>query len=141
MPPSHSDFVLAGFANFNNGDWEAASANLHPEFVWVNDADTAGVMGVELELRGPAQMRAWWASFFGQWDEWEMVPGEPREGSGGRVFIPCRFTGTGKGSGVPIEFDFFQVWDFKDGSPVRIRNIRDPDAALAAAGLDQSAQE
>jgi hypothetical protein len=141
MPATNGDRVLAAYASFNSGNWEAASANLHPEFVWINDPDTAGVMGAQVELRGPAELREWWRGFFGQWEEWEMVPGEPLEGSEGRVFIPCRFSGRGQGSGVPIDFDFFQVWHFREGLPVRITNIRDREAALATAGIrDHSSQ-
>jgi hypothetical protein len=135
MPPTNGEIVLAAFARFNSRDWERATSVLHPEFVWINDADTAGVMGTPVELHGPVELRDWWQSFFGQWDEWRMDTREPQEGSGGSILIPCRFIGRGPGSGVPIEFDFFQVWDFKDAMPVRITNIRDREAASKAAGL------
>jgi ketosteroid isomerase-like protein len=142
MSPTNSEIVLRGFDSFNRGDWDAATSNVHPAFVWINDEDTALLMGSPVELHGPEELREWWRGFFGQWEEWRMEPGETVEGEDGRVFLPVQFTGRGKGSGVPIEFDFFNVWEIRDGMPARITNIRDRDAALAAAGLmDQSSQE
>jgi ketosteroid isomerase-like protein len=141
MPLNHREIVLRGFQSFNAGDWEAASSNLHPDFVWVNDEETARLTGTPVEAVGPAELRRTWRAFFDLWQEWRMTPGQPVDGGDGRVLIPVHFTGLGKESGVPIEFDYFQVWEFRDGMTVRITQFRDHEAALAAAGLaDQSRQ-
>ena len=65
-----------------------------------------------------------------------MEPGQPVESDSGRVLVPVTFTGRGRGSGVPIEWDYFQVWEFaEDGRPLKISNIRDENGAREAAGL------
>ena len=135
MAEGNIELVLRSYAAFNRSDWAAATDELQPNCVWVNDAATAGLMASALELRGIGEIRDWWQAWFGQWDEWRMEPGDPAEGEAGAVFIPCRFSGRGKESGVPVEVGFFQVWEFEDRLPVRITNIRTREDALAAAGL------
>ena len=135
MTESHIDVVLRSYAAFNRGDWEAATSEMHPEFAWINNRETAGLMGWEIELHGAEATRTWWASFFGDWEQWNMDPGEPREGSRGRVFVPCTFSGRGPGSGVPVAQEFFQVWEFRGGLATRVTNLREREDALAGAGL------
>jgi ketosteroid isomerase-like protein len=145
LPPvatPNAAIVLSAFDAFNSGDWELATRNLDPDFEWVNDEETSRMTGTELEARGPERVREFWRSFSSFWEEWRMQPGEPVESASNRVLVPVKSTGRGKGSGVPIEFDFFQVWTIRDGAPMRIENHRDRSAAMSAAGLDpQSLQE
>ena len=131
MTPSNPDIALRAFESFNSGDWEGATRGLGPDFVWVNDAETSRMTGTALEARGPDAVREFWHSFFSQWDEWRMEPGEPVEEPPGLVTIPVTFTARGSGSGVPIVFEFIQVWEIEDGRPVRITNKRGSDAALS----------
>lgn len=141
MAPTNIDIVLRAFERFNSGDWEAVTRNVHPDFTWVNDVETARLTGSAVEIQGPGELREFWRAFFDLWEEWRMEPGAPIEVASGAVCLPVRFTGRGKGSGVPIEFDYFQVWEIRDGLPARINNVRDRKAALEAAGLeDQSSQ-
>jgi ketosteroid isomerase-like protein len=127
--------VLLGFEVFNRGDWEAAS-RVRDDFVWVNDEDAARMTATPARAAGPEELREFWEAFFGQWEKWRMDPGEPVESQDGKVLVPVRFTGRGRGSGVPIEWNYFQVWEFAgDGRPLRISNIRDEAVAREAAGL------
>jgi SnoaL-like domain len=135
MASRYVDSVLLGFEVFNRGDWEAAS-NVRDDFVWINDADTASMTATPAKATGPKELREFWDAFFGQWEEFRMEPGEPVESDSGAILVPVRFTGRGRGSGVPIEWDYFQVWEFaEDGRPQRISNIRDRARAMAAAGV------
>jgi ketosteroid isomerase-like protein len=53
----------------------------------------------------------------------------------GRVFTRHKQSAIGKGSGVPIEVEYFSVWELEAGLVVRIRHYLDRDEALEAAGL------
>jgi ketosteroid isomerase-like protein len=52
-----------------------------------------------------------------------------------RVMVLAHQWATGKGSGVPVELHFGQIWEFRDGKVIRIRNYIDENSALEAAGL------
>jgi ketosteroid isomerase-like protein len=139
MASAKVESVRLGFEIFNGGDWEAAS-NVRDDFVWLNDPDVAHLSGTA-QATGPDQLRNFWDEFSRQWEAFRMDPGEAIESDSGAVMVSVHFTARGRGSGVPIHFDFFQVWEFaEDGRPLRISNVRDRDAALAAAGLDHSSQ-
>ena len=53
----------------------------------------------------------------------------------GRVFSRHKQSAIGKGSGVPIEVEYFSVFEVEAGLLVRIRHYLDRDEALEAAGL------
>jgi len=55
----------------------------------------------------------------------------------GRVFSSHRQSAIGKGSGVPIEVEYFSVFELEAGLVVRIRHYLDRDEALDAAGLSE----
>ena len=50
-------------------------------------------------------------------------------------FASYRQSAVGKGSGVPIELEYFAVYEVNDGTVVRTRQYLDRDTALEAAGL------
>jgi len=54
---------------------------------------------------------------------------------GDRVLQSVRQRATGAASGVPFEGDLFQVWQLRDGVPVRMEMFFDRAKALARAGL------
>ena len=77
--------------------------------------------------------------FFREWTEpwedfeidWDLEQGDPD-----RVLATIDMRGTGRGSGVPTEMRFFQVWTFRGGRAVRMEMYNDPDEARRAAGLE-----
>ena len=52
-----------------------------------------------------------------------------------RVLVAVRQAGTGQGSGVPVELEYFQLWTFRDGKAVRFEVIMSEEKAREAAGL------
>ena len=54
-----------------------------------------------------------------------------------RVFASYRQSAIGKGSGVPIELEYFAVYEVENGQVVRTRHYLDRDKALEAAGLQK----
>ena len=69
------------------------------------------------------------------WAEYEITFPELVEGSDGRVLASMRHRARGPGSSVVVEGDLFQVWELRDGRPVRMEMFFDRQKALAAAGL------
>lgn len=79
-------------------------------------------------------------SFFRQWigafDDFRF---EVREciDAGDAVYVHMHQWGRGKGSGVPAETDFWQVWLFFEGKVVRFVQKPDRHQALEAVGLPE----
>jgi len=69
------------------------------------------------------------------WQGYEIDLVEAVDAPGDRVFQAVRQRATGAVSGVPFEGDLFQVWELRDGWPVRMEMFFDRAKALAAAGL------
>jgi len=76
-------------------------------------------------------------AFAGIRDAYEGVRIEPEAfiDAGDDVVVIARVTGTGRGSGVDIEWRHGYIWTIRDGKGVRFRWFNKPDEALKAAGL------
>jgi ketosteroid isomerase-like protein len=58
--------------------------------------------------------------------------------TGENVVTATRMSGVGRGSGVEVEMQIFQVWTFREGRVLRlIGGYRDRAEALEAAGLSE----
>jgi ketosteroid isomerase-like protein len=55
--------------------------------------------------------------------------------AGDEVVVLAHYTGTGRGSGVPVEGEHGYVWTVKDGLAVRFRWFQSHSEALETAGL------
>jgi uncharacterized protein len=104
-----------------------------PEVVWDTSASGMPMAGV---YHGWEGVRKFWIEWLGPWDDWGIEHTEYID-AGDAVVLVSRQTGTGKGSGVRIESDFFAVWDLKDSKIVSYRLYESRAEALAAAGLSE----
>jgi hypothetical protein len=55
MTLTNGQIVLAALRELQQRRLGKGNERPHPGFVWINDADTAGVMGTPVELHGPAE--------------------------------------------------------------------------------------
>ncbi len=58
------------------------------------------------------------------------------DGPGEQVVVLAHYTGTGRGSGVPVEGEHGYVWTIRDGLAVRFLWFQSHREALDAAGLE-----
>ena len=72
--------------------------------------------------------------YFGTWSDYRMEAEEFVD-AGERVVAVLLEHGRGKGSGIPFDHRFAQVWTFRAGRIVRWEVFADKAAALDAAGL------
>jgi ketosteroid isomerase-like protein len=69
------------------------------------------------------------------WDDFRFVPEEVID-AGDNVVTAVTIQGKGKGSGVDVRMQVFQVWTLRDSKVVRVvGGYRDRSEALEAAGL------
>jgi ketosteroid isomerase-like protein len=121
---------LRGVEAVNSHDFESAFGALSDDFEYhtfepVADWDVA---------RGPEAIVAAFGRLVEQFPDWRVEPREFTEVRGGTAVV-VRLTGraTGRSSGVAVEQDFSEVWELRDGRPVRVRSYLDHDEALKAA--------
>jgi|SRR5215207_801255 len=70
-----------------------------------------------------------------QFDDWRIQVGRWIDAGPDRVVALTRQTATGKGSGVPVELNLGQVWEFEGRRVARVRAYLSHAEALEAAGL------
>ena len=85
--------------------------------------------------RGPAGVREFFRRWVGAFDNWDYEIGEMTE-VGDWVVFHMRQRGRGKGSGVPVTDNFWQVWRIREGK--LIHRIRRPNKAAALEAVGQS---
>ena len=74
--------------------------------------------------------------YWGTWEDYRLDAEEIRE-AGSSVFVAMRERMRGKGSGVPIDRRWAQVWTFHRGRIIRWELFEDRAEALEAAGLSE----
>ena len=113
-----------GYDAFNRGDFDAATAFLHPEVEW----ERAGDVGPS--LRGRDAVREWMEpeAFTRQQNEIREITVH-----GDKVLVYADFHGVGAGSGIELTQSGYQLWTIGDGLAVKVQIFFDRDEALAAA--------
>jgi ketosteroid isomerase-like protein len=86
------------------------------------------------EYRGPEEIGGYMRGFLEPWDD-AVIAAESFIANGDCVVVGVHQQATGKGSGAPVEFRYFQVWTFAGETVLRMESIRERSDALEAAGL------
>jgi hypothetical protein len=127
--PSLADFRTAYMANtelFNSHEFERAFAGFPEHFEWLSFDGT--LLG-----RGPAAVAREFHELVKDLKAWRVDPQEFIEAGARSFLIRCVGHGTGRYSGAEPAIEWFQLWEFEGGLPVRVSEFRDRDEALAAA--------
>jgi ketosteroid isomerase-like protein len=115
---------------WREGRVEDALRGLGDDFEWVVPNHPEGAV-----RHGPDSVIQFFHEWVEPWEElhidWELEQGEPD-----RVLASIDMGGRGRGSGVPAEMRFFQVWTFRGRRAVRMEMYNDEDQARRAAGLE-----
>jgi ketosteroid isomerase-like protein len=104
-----------------------------PEIVW--DTSASGLPSASV-YHGHQGVRRFFRDWLAPWDDYEIEPSDCID-AGDAVVLVFRQAGTGRGSGVRIERDFFAIYDLKDSKVVRFRLFESREQALEAAGLSE----
>jgi uncharacterized protein len=126
--------VRAMTAAYARGEWQVAMEALDPDIEWNFSAIDWPDQGV---ASGREEVLRFFRRFLGAWDHYD-VEFEGFIPAGDDVVVFVRETGVGKGSRVPVEHAWTQVWTVRNGRMVRFRAFSDREEALAAAGLAAS---
>jgi ketosteroid isomerase-like protein len=104
-----------------------------PEIVW--DASASGLPSAGI-YHGHEGVRRFFRDWLAPWDDYEI---EAREyiDAGDAVVLVFRQAGTGRGSGIRTERDFFGNYELENSKVVRFRLFATREQALEAAGLSE----
>ena len=130
MSQENVEIARRAYETFNAGDisgWlpmHSADAELH-------DLPNVPDPGVH---RGHVEMRTWAQGLI---ETTEYLRFEPQRfiEAGERVLVPVRASAKGRGSGVPVEMSFVDVFEFSDGKIRRLGSYVNEAEALEAVGL------
>ena len=104
-----------------------------PEIVWDTSASGLPSAGV---YHGHEGVRRFFRDWLGPWTDYELEARECIE-AGDAVVLVFRQAGTGRGSGVRTERDFFGVWELENSKVVRFRLFASRDQAFRAAEMSE----
>ena len=118
-------FLHVGFgAGFDSGDLAA-------DCEWIPAPEVPGAHVIRGRDEFIEFMKTWTQDFENWSTRYERLVALPDD----RVLVLAYQSATGKASGVPVDLHFGQIWEFRDGTVIRIRNYIDENSALEAAGL------
>jgi ketosteroid isomerase-like protein len=125
------DLVRSIFADWERGDFSRSEwADPDIEYVIVDGPDPGSTRGLAAMARrageelSPAQNT-------------RLAAKDIRELDGERVLVVINGSGRGKSSGVEIDYEEIQVFDFRDGKVIRLTVYYEPKGALADLGLEE----
>jgi ketosteroid isomerase-like protein len=118
---------------FEEGDRDKWREYFDPDVVWDTSASNWPSAGV---LHGHEGVERFFRDWLGTWEDFEVATTEYLD-AGSSVVVAFRQSGTGRGSGIHIERDFFAIYDLRDSKVVRYRMYDSREEALEAAGLSE----
>lgn len=99
-----------------------------PECVW--DVSHLGWPDQQV-YHGPEGAKQFLAEWADAWHDWELEAEEFVD-AGERVVVIAEQRGRSKGSGIPLDMRFAQVWTVRDGRAIRMEMYASVDEALEA---------
>jgi hypothetical protein len=105
----------------------------HEDVVW----DLSGIPAapdVSPKSHGPESVRDFFRRWAGTFQDWDYTVEKLTAGPG-TVLAQIHQWGTGKGSGVPVDAKFWQIWVMQRGQAIRVTHRLDEVEALKDAGL------
>lgn len=102
-----------------------------PEIVW--DASASGLPSAGV-FHGHEGVRRFFEEWLAPWADYEIETRDTID-AGEAVVLVFRQAGTGRGSGIRTERDFFGVWELRNSKVVRFRLFESRQQAFEAAGL------
>ena len=133
MSQENVEIVRRIYSGWAEGDFTVGVGLLERNVTLVIDPGIPDGGGVFVGREG---VRAYMTSFLDAWDSLT-IAAESVEGTGDSVFVKVRQSGIGRGSGVPVETAYVQLWTFRGSRVIRLESILSEKEALEAVGLSE----
>jgi ketosteroid isomerase-like protein len=132
MSQENVETLRRGLEAFNRSDVEGALEVLDAEVEWYPAIQS--MLGEMTVYRGHQGIRDMFRNLDEVYLEFRIEDAEFRD-LGDRVVATCRIRARGRQSGAESDTPFGYVFDFRNGTVVRVRVFLDHKEALEAAGL------
>jgi uncharacterized protein len=131
MSQENVEIVKRFSRHFEQGDREKWRETFDPDVVWDTSASRMPAAGI---YHGHQGVERFFREWLGAWSDYGIEYREYIDAGDSVVIVFCQ-SGTGRGSGIRTERDFFAVYDLSDSKVVRYRQYESREEALEAAGL------
>jgi hypothetical protein len=131
MSGENVEVVKRFMSRFEAGDRQEWREHFDPDVVWDTSPSQMPAAGV---YRGHEGVERFFRDWLGTWTDYEVANSEYID-AGDAVIVAFHQTGTGRGSGVRVERDFFGVYELRESKVVRFRLYESRQEALEAVGL------
>lgn len=137
MSQENVEIVRRLYGAWARGDFSAHREAFAPDVrsgrVMGGDAEGTGLSGEWQGLDGLVENARLWLS---AWKDLKVEPEEFLE-AGNKVVVFTRQTGIAKASGIPLDRDFADVYELRDGKVIEVRFYWRREDAIEAAGLQE----
>jgi len=133
VPTSDRERARIAYEAMNRGDFDGALQTLAPDIEWTDPPEWPE----RRDVQGREAVKEMWLRSVEPFESFRFETLEFIEGAD-RSFHALRLSGTGTGSGAPVEMLRYQVsFAGPDGLAARLENYFDRDQALRAAGINR----
>ena len=129
MSQQNVEIVRAIFRGLENAGVEGMLPFLHEEFEYFPAEERGSVHGHD-------GLRRYFRRWMEAWDEFHLRPTEFLD-AGDHVFVGAALNGRGRGSGVEVRMEGWQVWLIRGERAARCEEYSDRAEALEAVGLPE----
>jgi ketosteroid isomerase-like protein len=134
MSQENVETVQRAVAAWNADDLDACLAELDPDVEW-HPSIEPGLEGTATTYRGHDGARRAWREYRGEaWDRLTSRPQEVRD-LGESVLLLGQMDLTARTTGIEISQELGELFEFREGKIVRVRDFLTHAEALEAAGL------
>ena len=131
MSEQNIDLLRPVYAEWGRGNWEPRFDVYDERMEWGWSSEFPGLAGVYRDQAQPnARLRDW----LSPWQQWQ-CEAEEFVADGEHVVVLARYSGRGKGGGVPVNVEGAHVWRIHDRKAVRLEIFSDRAKALRSVGL------
>ena len=133
MSQENVDKVMRGFSLYNEGNRDVLYDLVDLDVVW---RDLGHAPDLPEVTRGIAALRALTEQWDQAFDDFRAEVQECIDVEDSVLCVTC-WRGEGKGSGLTMELNRAEVWEFENGKIIRVTVYPDKAAALEAVGLSE----
>jgi ketosteroid isomerase-like protein len=126
MPRENTELLASLYGAVQSGDFDTVRTAVTDDILW--DMSRLGVPGLTGVYRGVDGAAEFWTAWLAAWERIEFTRVDLQE-HGEYIIVEVKQRNLGRGSGVPVDFHYFQGFAFRDGQV---------SASIAAATSDEA---